>query len=254
MTPIRTFTIECKPDCKFWLIGAPRNWKPGDSWLVTHDVFHHFEGHDGSVGCEIMSFGVEGWLEATKVGLERSLSPGTMGSTLADELEHGITARRLARLTVGPAPKTRFPNLSADAKAVLTNFAHAGLLALERQLVNQFGSEFPDRARAAILAEANYKNCRDWVLYGYELAQKTYLNPEAFSAAFELLYSCVEKLEVGERARFSLTTEANLVAENFTAARCAALVRDRCSPEDAERLCISEKAQARLMRTVCSLS
>ena len=86
---LRTFTIQRKRGGEYWLTGAPRNWRQGDAWLVAHDVFHHFEGDDGSVAREVMSFGVEAWLESHKSGIANAISPGTMAGTLAGDFDEG---------------------------------------------------------------------------------------------------------------------------------------------------------------------
>lgn len=234
---LRTFTIHRRPSGDYWLTGAPRNWRPGDAWLAAHDVFHHFEDDDGSVAREVMSFGVEAWLETPRSGIAQSISPGTLAGTLEEDFDEGVTAKRLARLVLPPAPRTRFPSLPAEVREFFRLFAGDALEELVRNLEGYRDIELPAYTRATILAAENRRRCAHWLMCGYLEAQSRYPDAVAFHRAFELLQDCVKRLQSDDRARFTLTPAARLVAENQAARRS---VESLCEIREAHcaQLCI----------------
>lgn len=228
---LRTFTIQRKLGGEYWLTGAPRNWRQGDAWLVAHDVFHHLEDDDGSVAREVMSFGVEAWLETPKNGIANAVSPGTMAGTLEGDFDEGVTFRRLARLVLPVAPRTRFPSVPPEVREFFKLFAKDALDELVRNLAVYRDEPLPVDARAAILAADNQRRCAHWLLYGYLTAQQRYPDATAFQQAFELLQDCVKRLKGDEAGRYTLTHDAVLVAENKAAAQSiAALCAGREQP------------------------
>lgn len=222
---LRTFAIQRKLGGEYWLTGAPRNWRPGDAWLVAHDVFHHFEDDDGSVAREVMSFGVEAWLEAPRSGIATAISPGTMAGTLEEDFDRGVTAKRLARLVLPSAPCVRFPSVPPEIREFFKLFAKDGLAELVRNLEAYRDDQLPGDARKAILDKANERRCAHWLMVGYQAAQQRYPQATAFQQAFELLQDCVKRLEGDEEGRFTLTHDAVLVAENRAAARSVAALQ-----------------------------
>ena len=216
---LRTFTIQRKLGGEYWLTGAPRNWRQGDAWLVAHDVFHHLEDDDGSVAREVMSFGVEAWLEAPKNGIANAISPGTMAGTLEGDFDDGVTSKRLARLVLPSAPRARFPSLPPEVREFFRLFAKDALEELVRNLEVYRDDSLPVDARADILAADNQRRCAHWLMYGFLTAQQRYPDAGAFQQAFELLQDCVKQLKGDEAGRYTLTRDAVLVAENKAAAR-----------------------------------
>ncbi len=220
MAIVRSFEIQRKPEGRYWLTGAPRNWRQGDSWLVAHDTFHHFEGDDGSVQHEVMSFGVECWLEAPRAGLQHAVSPGTLTGTLFEEFDNGVTARRLARLLVPAPPSSALPAVPGDVVEFFRFLVHDGLTALMRDLREHHEARIPVRAQEAILGGENLARHTGWAVLGFAQGRARYRNAMAFKEAFELLQHCVKMLAPDARARFSLLQDAALVAENRAAAHC----------------------------------
>lgn len=89
---------------KWWLVGAPRNWRAGDNWLVAHDLFHHEPGDKGTLAEEVMSFGTELWLEYCISG-HYALSSSTLSGTLLESFEEGpLTTKKLKALLL-PCPE-----------------------------------------------------------------------------------------------------------------------------------------------------
>lgn len=215
---LRRFAIQCRSNGEFWLQGAPRNWQPGDAWLVAHDVFHHFEGEPGTVEREIMSFGVEYWLEQGSQTLD-VVAP-TLAGTLADDFSYGVTARRLARLF---APEPPAPDLSQALPEEASEFLSAacthGLYELLETLEQYHDYEFTPSQRDSLLSERNLERHANWARWGYLKAQRQYPDADAFLKAFKRLQGSVRNMVPGEVARFSVTPQAQLLAENRVAAR-----------------------------------
>lgn len=186
--------------------------------MVTHDVFHHFEGEPGTVEREVMSFGVEHWLEQDE--LDWTVMASSFGDTLADDFSNGISARRLSRLCI---PEVPAPDLSEvlpkAARDFLRNVCARGLYELVESLELHHEYHFTTAQRDSFLSESNVTRYANWAMLGYLRAQRRYPEAPEFRRAFQRLQSCVSDMVPGETARFALTTEAGLVAENRVAAR-----------------------------------
>ncbi len=227
MPVIRAFSIHHKPGDGYWLTGAPRNWKPGDAWLVAHDVFHHFNDDDGSVAREVMSFGVEAWLEAPSQGIANSVSPGTLAGTLQEVFDKGYTAKRLASLVIEEAPQARFPDIPPDVREFFRLLAKDAIAEIKAAL--QVYYEVPEKDGALLQRVSSSENASryaHWLMCGYQQAKQLYPDARAFRKAFVKLQDCVKKMPSGKMACFSLRADARLVAENRCAAKCLADIDD----------------------------
>lgn len=242
---LRRFTIECRANGEFWLKGAPRNWKPGDAWLVAHDVFHHFEGEPGTVEREVMSFGVEHWLEQGEQDLAQVAS--TLAGALADDFSDGISARLLARLFVPEVPDV--PDLSEALPEEVSEFLRSactiGMYELLESLEQYHAYEFTPDQRDALLSDRNLERHANWAMLGYLKSQRRYPEAPAFQRAFQRLQSCVRNMVPGEWARLCLATDARLVAENRVAARAMLNLHDSAVLLEAGHLVIRPRLVAR---------
>lgn len=242
-TILRQFAIRCPSSRAFWLVGSPRNWTPGDAWLVSHDVFHHFEGEPGTVEREVMSFGVEHWLEPEKS--DWTLMASSFGDTLADDFSDGVSARRLSRLRI---PEVPAPGLSEvlpqAARNFLRNVCSRGLYEVVESLERHHEYHFTTAQRDSFLSESHVNRYANWAMWGYLRAQRRYPDAPAFQRAFQRLQSCVCALTPGDTARFSLTTDAGLVAENLVAARAVCSLVDSAVLLEAGHLSIRPRRHA----------
>lgn len=230
VTPVRTFSIRKVDYANWWLVGAPRNWKPGDEWLIAHDVYHHVDGDTGSVAEEIMSFGAELWLDYVVHG-SHAVNASTLGGVLLEPFEAGaVKAQKLQEL-LPPCPADELGSLLAESGLAFSELSRLIAKSCAEGAVEELLAGLPQRnIRAGTLAfkeqlssEETAQRYAQWILLGLLKARIRYPDPSNARSHFGWLQTLVQKMETGEVMRLSMSETGELSPVNRVAKKAMKL-------------------------------
>lgn len=200
--------------------GRSLQWKestwhgPGDGWLTAHDLYHHEPNDQGSFAEELMSFGVQHWLEA--MGTEGGLDQWD-ASSFSEGLEYVLNVS-LSHLDLPPAPDLNATAIHPvmldvwkEGLAVgLQDFLEgcedsSSLSPVHRARVRQLQErpELLDPVRAPDYSE----RAMGWIAEGWRRAQHRYPDPGRIQVEFDQL--CERLNEIRHTA--ALGTQVELV-------------------------------------------
>lgn len=162
---------------------------PGDGWLVAHDLYHHEPDDRGTFAEELMSFGVQEWLEsAGQSPLARQRARIDFENAVCYVLMESKGKLDL------PAPPP-WPDALGDAVRRYWEEAYAGgvdsLVMVQQQRLS-------DPAWAPVEAPDHVSRAVGWMAEGWRRAQQRYPSPERTQAAFEHLEHAMNAARVNQ--------------------------------------------------------
>lgn len=165
--------------------GSGRWARSGDSWLATHDAFHHVSGDTGTVAEELMTFGVELWMKYPSAGV-LGVSWSNVAGTLMKEVEDGLDGKALL---VGPHGESikEESAVPADVRARLVELSRRGLEEfVEWNDRNSYMGKAKRKALSAdLLRTSNVVRYAGWMAMGWMRGKTMYPHPAEAEKAFE---------------------------------------------------------------------
>lgn len=212
----RNFAIRKVDYGKWWLIGSPRKWKPGDEWLVSHDVFHHVDGDTGSVEEEIMSFGAELWLDYSFTGA-RAVDASTLAGTLMEPFDEGpVTLKKLRTLLV-PCPIEALHEVELRLQASCSDKTRDILYTCAQKALDRLLEDLEGHAACSLAfrEQLSIDQCAlryaQWMMLGLLLARERYPDAVFASTNFSWLQTLVQAMDTGQVLKLSLTRKGGLL-------------------------------------------
>lgn len=158
----------------------------GDSWLCAHDLMHHREGDTGRIQEEMVTYGVESWIEG---GVSEdgwgAVSFGAISGPIGEAYRD---TRHLKHFVVAEPPVFENPlpvlQMQQFAEAVNVGFADAASTIVARYL-DLYEQKMPQAVVDQLVSEDNQARAVQWMAYGYLQAQTRYPDPVAAQAMFE---------------------------------------------------------------------
>lgn len=201
---------------EWWLVGSPRNFKPGDEWLIAHDMFHHVENDKGSIQEEVMSFGAELWLGYPQER-DSAISWYTLAGVLGEPYEEKPLTSKKAKAFLLPSAKEAL----REAQQVLrTSYSHkawkianrCAQMALDRVIRDlghhkAFGLALQERLTSDDMVE----RYTEWLLLGTLLASQRFPDPHAAQASFHRAQNLMSLMETGQSLKLLLTATGALL-------------------------------------------
>jgi hypothetical protein len=151
---------------------------PGDGWLVAHDLYHHEPGDQGTFAEELMSFGVQEWLESQGDACASRRRPQI-------DFENAVCyvlSESKGKLDL-PAPPAWPASLTEATYGHWEKAYRGGMGALE---ITQH-QDMDDPAWEQLEAPNHVAHALGWIAEGWRRAQRRYPEPALTQAAFEHL-------------------------------------------------------------------
>lgn len=208
-THTRVFELVANaPGTPAWRLEGSSWHDPGYGALTAHDVYHHEPNDQGTLAEELMSFGVEHWLEGG--GWAADIDEWS-GDTFANGLAFVLSASvdRLALPPAPPLPADLPPHLASIWRRKYDLALMDFLVETREEGARRSAQENDDRLSP--LDEPDYPDrLVAWVAEGWRRAQSRYPDPdpiqEEFNALAEHLDHLAAEQPVGTRVTLVGTT------------------------------------------------
>lgn len=186
---------------------------PGDGWLVAHDVYHHASEDQGSFAEELMSFGVQAWIERREDFSQKDENDDfDFKSSVCYVLEASKSHLNLP----DPPP---FPALCPDLMRAKWEEGYAGGLLVFT--VESF-RELTEEQACQLDAEDHVEKAVGWMAHGWELGRNRYPDPGMTRKTFENLELAMNTTaaacDLGSRVRVILDVDATWKIEALSMA------------------------------------
>lgn len=182
MAQLRHIVIR-KLDSGLVLDGTEGWTNPSTPEMVLHDIFHHAPDDDGSMACEVMSFGAQCWIEHHADGIRLGIGHEGLSAVLEDLARDPAKRTDRHRFVIeSPAPEhepadplfmERFMAL-VQAAVIDSSDSHAFV-------------DMSDDLVSEITSDANVQCYAQWMSYGLRRAQKRFPDPVATRELFNRL-------------------------------------------------------------------
>lgn len=187
MTPIQASslpsprTIEVVRSGDQFLLRGTESWaQPGSVDMLLHDIFHHGPSDDGSMICELMSYGAQVWISHHTDELRLGVSYEELSAVIED-LGEAHSADELARIFLVETPLAgSIGTIGANVESrFLERFRNVALQAFQESSFSGALAKIPDDVMGSICDCDNINHCANWMALGFVYAQKRYPDPEA---------------------------------------------------------------------------
>lgn len=172
----------------FILAGTEPWAQPGTADLLLHDIFHHEPGDDGSMTCELMSYGAQAWIEHHTDDIRFGVSYDELSAVIESTAEVKNSDEASAAFLVRPAPA------HADVdRRFYDRFKEIATEAFQESSFAEPLAKISDQRMSEICDEPNLNNCASWMSYGFARARERFPDPEATHQLFNTLYRAVKQ-------------------------------------------------------------
>lgn len=156
--------------------------------MVLHDVFHHASEDDGSMACEIMSYGTQAWIEHHTDELHLGVSYDELSAVIESTAESRAAAEAIAIFKLAPPPI--HPSIE---ERFLSRFKEIVTQAFQESALTESLAKIPDIEMSSICDEPNLDRCAAWMSFGFTRAQERFPDPEATRELFNRLHTAMKK-------------------------------------------------------------
>lgn len=180
----------------FLLDGTQRWAQPSTLSILLHDIFHHHPRDDGSMVCELMSYGAEVWISHHTDEIRLGISPDELSAVIEATAEVKSAEEAQAIFSFPPPPHG--PPANVEDRFV-RRFKEVATLAFQESAMTQALARIPDKAMSVICDGPNLDCCAGWMAHGFAQARERFPDPEATWQLFNTLHFAIKQwAELGE--------------------------------------------------------